>query len=125
MKKNLTLLALIVTLLSSCSKSDPSPEASIIGEWQIQSIDFQTQYVDEEEDMFTDDYSSLGGTIVFNSDGTYTNTIIDNQEESDLILPLGTGTYKVTDNKLVLNYTDEGIKTSVFYNETVARSATN
>lgn len=120
MKKLISLLVLSVVFLTSCSKEDPGP--GIEGEWQIQNADYTVQYTDEEAFSETADYSSSNSSIVFNADGTYTSSIIDD-EESEVLFPVSQGTYTLVNDKLTLNYTADGVETSVFYNANVNGSS--
>jgi hypothetical protein len=120
MKKHISLLVLSVVFLTSCSKEDPSPD--IVGEWQIQNADYTVKYIDEEALSETTDYSSSNSSIVFNADGTYTSSIIDDLD-SEVLFPVSQGTYTLINDKLTLNYTEDGAESSVFYNAKVNGSS--
>ncbi|MGR3810400.1 lipocalin family protein [Jiulongibacter sp. NS-SX5] len=118
MRKINFLFILLSVFLVSCAKEDPNPQAQIEGEWSIQHADYTVQYV--EEDTYNDsaDYSSSNGSIVFNADGTYTTTVIDDPD-SEVLFPENDGTYTLSDGVLTLTYLLDGTEASTYYNVNV------
>ena len=103
-KKNLlwllSLLMIVSVSFTSCNKDDDDDvdlKTAIIGKWKSVSDVYYVDGVDDgDPDIYDENYYYL---LEYKSDGTYTNTLFQNGEESKH--SGGAGTWKIEGNKLI------------------------